>query len=188
VPRYLGLDRSADTGSEAGGATSNDVSEGSSGHEAERRMLPEPFRTARELAALTYRLATSWYRIAPGYRAAWLGHVALFDRHPVEVLAVRPDRTPLGRAYERFAVRHLLPHLDAIVVLDAPGEMLFARKPEHPVEVLEEWRRGYAREFPQATRVSTAAPTERSVAEVSAAVWRAVARRRGWDERPDPTP
>jgi thymidylate kinase len=165
---YLGMDRRPEPGSER--VESED---------AERRAPRHG--PVRELLGLGYRVARAWSMLAPAYAAAWGGHVALCDRHPIEVLAIRPERTPAGEAFERFAARHLIPWPDAIVVLDAPGEALFARKGEHGVEVLERWRRGYATAFgDRATLVSTDRPEEESVRAASDAVWRALAARRRW--------
>jgi thymidylate kinase len=135
----------------------------------------------REVAGLGYRVARAWAMLAPAYAAAWRGHVVLCDRHPIEVLAIRPERTRAGAAFERFAARHLMPWPDAIVVLDAPGEALFERKGEHGVHVLERWRRGYASAFgDRATVVSTAGPEEESIRAASGVVWQALAARRRW--------
>jgi thymidylate kinase len=127
-------------------------------------------------------LRSCWRVLWPGYARAWRGDVVIFDRHPIEVLAVRPERTRLGRAVERALARHLLPWPDAIVVLDAPGEVLFQRKGEHSAEVLERWRRGYVEEFAPhgAVVVSTLSGVEEAVRATSAVVWDTLRRRRGW--------
>jgi thymidylate kinase len=106
---------------------------------------------------------------------AWRGDIVLCDRHPLEALALEPDTTglagPLGR---------LVPRPDEIVLLDAPGAVLFARKGEHTPERLDHWRRAYRSTFPDASVVSTAGDLTASAASVSAIVWRALAERRGW--------
>jgi hypothetical protein len=148
----------------------------------DRAPLPCPgaLREFRHLGRWTLR--SCWRVLWPGYARAWRGDVVIFDRHPIEVLAVRPERTRLGRAVERALARHMLPWPDAIVILDAPGEVLFRRKGEHSAELLERWRRGYVEEFSPrgAVVVSTLGGVEEAVRATSAVVWETLRRRRGW--------
>jgi thymidylate kinase len=106
---------------------------------------------------------------------AWRGDIVLCDRHPLEALALEPDTTGLAGRLGR-----LVPWPDAIVLLDAPGALLFARKSEHSPELLEQWRRAYRSTFRDAAVVPTTGDVAGSVASVSAIVWRALAGRRGW--------
>ena len=106
---------------------------------------------------------------------AWRGDIVLCDRHPLEALALEPDATGLAGRLGR-----LVPWPDEIVLLDAPGALLFARKGEHTPERLEQWRRAYQSTFPDASIVPTTDDLAASVALVSAIVWRALAGRRGW--------
>jgi thymidylate kinase len=175
-PVYLGMDRSPVPSEGSGPGDDGDGRDGRDG--------PPP-GPLRELVGLGYRVLRGWAMLAPAYAAAWRGHVVLCDRHPIEVLAVRPERTPAGAAFEGFAARRLLPWPDAIVVLDAPGATLHARKGEHDVAVLERWRRGYAEAFGgRADTVSTTGSEEEARRAVSAAVWRALAARRRWPPGP----
>jgi thymidylate kinase len=123
-----------------------------------------------------------WRRLVPAYLAAWRGHIVLCDRHPIEVLAVRPDRTKPAQAIERFLAGRLMPRPDAMILLDAPGDILFRRKGEHSTEVLERWRKSYGEVFVPlgATIVPTTGPPEAAVAQASEVVWRALERRRAW--------
>jgi thymidylate kinase len=144
---------------------------------------PAPARqpgSLREAAFLVKGWLGSLRKLLGGYAAAWRGAIVLCDRHPLEALAVRPARTLLGAKLERVLATRLLPRPDAIVVLDAPAELLRRRKREHPLEVLERWRRGYREAFGEEAIVSTVGPADETVAEVSQIVWRALASRRGW--------
>jgi thymidylate kinase len=136
----------------------------------------------RESAFLLWKAIRGWRRLLRGYAAAWRGHIVLCDRHPMEILAILPERTRAGAALERFLARRLTPRPDAIVVLDAPAEVLRSRKQEHPIGTLERWRSGYATVFGSngAMVVSTAGPLEDSVSRVSDVLWQALRRRRGW--------
>jgi len=183
VPLSLGMDRREHDGDESHpDAARRDVLRWL----RSRRPSTEPLRSMRELAGLGVRLVVAWRRLLPGYFAAWRGHIVLCDRHPIEVLAVRPERTRVGTSFERFAARRLLPWPDAIVVLDAPSDVLFARKPEHPIEVLERWRRGYREAFGEATVLATTGSSEETAAGVSSVVWRAMGIRRGWVRPAEP--
>ena len=120
--------------------------------------------------------------LLPGYIAAWSGHIVLCDRHPIENLAIQPRATRLAAALERILYRHFMPWPDAILVLDASAQTIYARKREQSLERLEVWRRRYREVFAErgAIVISTEAPLEFSAAEASAAVWRVLAARRRW--------
>jgi thymidylate kinase len=127
---------------------------------------------ARECAFILRRAARHARLLLSAHRLARRGHIVLCDRHPVEVLAVRPDRTRAGAALERFIARRLIPSPDAVIVLDAPAALLLERKHEHPIEVLERWRSAYREVFSPrgAAIVSTDGPPEASIAAALAAV------------------
>jgi thymidylate kinase len=119
-----------------------------------------------------------------GYGSAWRGAIVLCDRHPVEGLAVRPRQSALGHRLESFLLSRLTPWPDAVVVLDAPTEVLVARKPEHPRGVIERWRGAYAETFGRrgGVLVSSAGALDATVARASAVVWDALRRRRRWNQ------
>jgi thymidylate kinase len=143
---------------------------------------PRSVSTFRECAFVLYQAARAWRRLVPGYLAAWRGDIVLLDRHPIEVLAIRPRRSPAAQKLERIVFSWLIPRPDVIVVLDAPGAALFARKGEQTPALLEEWRQRYLEVLvPRgAVVVSTEGPISGSVAAVSEVVFRALAARRGW--------
>jgi thymidylate kinase len=139
-------------------------------------------RPLRESAFVVAKALRAWRKLLRGYAAAWRGHIVLCDRHPIEVLAIRPDRSRFAASLERFLARRLTPKPDAIVVLAAPAEVLLARKPEHPAATLRAWQRGYVDELVPmgAHTVDTSGPVEDSVTEVSRVVWDALRERRAW--------
>jgi thymidylate kinase len=155
------------------------VASGSSTNDRGAPRRVGPLREAAGLVRWTFR---TWGRLATVYAASWRGAVVLCDRHPIELVAVRPDRTRLARAIERLATSRLIPWPDAVVVLDAPPEVLYGRKREHSVAVLQRWREGYREVFGSrgATIVSTDGPPHVAVARASQAVWEALVKRRGW--------
>ena len=79
---------------------------------------------------------TSSYHAARG-RLVLLDRVAYDARLPGAV-----DHSVGGRITSALAHR-LSPTPDALFVLDAPGEVMFARKGERSAEVLEKWRQAY---------------------------------------------
>jgi thymidylate kinase len=136
----------------------------------------------RECLFVMAKAVRGWSKLVWVYTLAWRGHIVLCDRHPIEVLATRPDRTPPAGALERWLVRHLTPRPDAIVLLDAPAEVLFGRKREHSATVLERWRNAYTEVFAErgAATVSTVGPREGTVDAASQVVWEALWDRRRW--------
>jgi hypothetical protein len=142
-------------------------------------LLPGGARDVQYRLRRAVRLAMrAWW----AYPYAWRGDIVLCDRHPLEAVAVDAhDRTLAGRL-ERWALERLVRWPDAVVLLDAPGEVLFARKGEHSPEILDDWRTAYRELFgPRgATVVSTTDGLESSAAATSAVLWRALSERRGW--------
>jgi thymidylate kinase len=136
----------------------------------------------RDSAFVIRKAIRSWVRLAPAYLVAWRGHIVLCDRHPIEVLAIRPRRAKLARGLEAFIGRYLMPRPDAMILLDAPADVLFRRKREHSIEVLEAWRQSYAEVFLPlgAALIWTTGPREAAQAQASEVVWEALRRRRAW--------
>lgn len=71
------------------------------------------------------------------------GRLVLMDRVAYDVLLnVSADTGMVGKVTDALALR-LGPEPNVLLVLDAPGEVMFARKGEHSVEILENWRQSY---------------------------------------------
>lgn len=151
-----------------------------------RQSPPSPpggaLQSAREVVFLLRKLAGWTPPLLRASIAAWRGHVVLSDRHPLDAVAVQPRRTPVGAAVERLIATRIVPTPDAVILLDAPGQVMFDRKGEHTVELLEEWRQGYRDRLGArgAALVDAAGPVETSTAQARRVVLRALARRRGW--------
>lgn len=140
-----------------------------------------PKSAARETAGVLKDTARAARRLVRERWATARGSIVLCDRHPKELLAVRPRRPRPAALLEQFLVRWLLPWPDALIVLEAPADVLHARKPEHPIERLEEWLRSYRAELgPRGAKfVDTTGTREETIREVSELVWAAVQRRMG---------
>ena len=98
------------------------------------------------------------------------GYLVIFDRHYLLDLMVDPQRYryggPLGLVR---ALARIMPKPDLVIILDAPVEVLFARKQEAPREQLARLREAYvhlAGELPNGHVVNAAAPLEQVVADV----------------------
>jgi len=148
----------------------------------ERVTVARRVSLVRECAFVIHRALRFWAILLGGYLAAWSGHIVLCDRHPVEGLAIRPRTHPGAASLERFLFGRLMPWPDAVIVLDAPGELLFARKRENSPELLEAQRRRYRETFvPKGARLlSSTADLEATIREASAIVFTALKERRRW--------
>jgi thymidylate kinase len=104
----------------------------------------------------------------------------IFDRHPYD--ARLADRPAGSSRLRRAILGHALPAPDAVVVLDAPAELLYARKPEHPLERVRAQRSAYldlAARLPHALIVDVTGPLDDVARTVTAAVWSAAHGPRG---------
>jgi thymidylate kinase len=97
----------------------------------------------RALARLTNRLAEEWYRQIVIWNYQRKNVIVICDRHfqfDFDYGVMGPDGKPDQRLTERFhrwCLATLYPSPDLTIFLDAPGEVLFARKGEATVEWLE---------------------------------------------------
>lgn len=73
------------------------------------------------------------------------GKTVICDRHLyIDGLVIRKSPRLVNRFY-LWALTHLFPKPDLVIFLDAPPEVLLARKGEGTLERLEEWRATYLR-------------------------------------------
>jgi thymidylate kinase len=118
-----------------------------------------------------------WLR---GQRHRARGRLVLFDRYAYDALL--PARRVLGRPgrLRRWLVGHACPPPTLTVVLDAPGEVLYARKGEHSAAVLEAERAAYlriARGRSDAAVLDATGDADRLRRELTATIWAAYRRR-----------
>ena len=99
----------------------------------------------RRVITRVHLLLDQAYRVGVGMRARRRGRTVIFDRYvyDAEVDAAVVGRDGREQRLLRW-IRRRFPAPDLVVVLDAPGDVLFARKGEHDVERLERLRRAYA--------------------------------------------
>jgi len=126
------------------------------------------------------RLARQWGRYLEARTHVARGRVVIFDRYSYDALLPGPRaQNPLRRA-RRWLFSHAIPPPHVAVLLDAPGEVMFLRKGEHDVDVLERRRAHYLRlaaRVPRLRVVDASLPPERVRCEVSRLVWSTWARR-----------
>ncbi|NOT29270.1 MAG: hypothetical protein HOP15_02345 [Planctomycetes bacterium] len=112
-----------------------------------KRGLKRLAQETKSALLLLNRLAEEWYRVAVARRYERRGFIVVFDRHFfadywAHDVARRTERLSwLRRVHGRLLAR--LPRPDCTILLDAPAEVLFARKAEGTLELLDRRRREY---------------------------------------------
>jgi thymidylate kinase len=104
-------------------------------------------RNIRSLARLTLWVAEEWYRAGLAWYHERRGRLVVFDRHfycDYYATDVAPTaRRPLASRIHGAILRRWYPRPDLTVVLDAPADVLFARKPEGDRATVERRRGEY---------------------------------------------
>lgn len=91
-------------------------------------------------ARLINRLAEHSFRQLVAWSYQLRGYVVLYDRHFVFDFGGAPvagQTPPLDRRIYQWWLVHLSPRPDLVILLDAPGDVLFARKGESTIDELE---------------------------------------------------
>jgi hypothetical protein len=130
-------------------------------------------------ASLPARMMTLWLRFLSGSIYAARGGLVLYDRHPAEARIGAPSRRARTRL-RRWLLAHAFPGPDRYLILDAPPEMLLARKAEHERAVIERNRHGYldlAASLPRTLVLDASQPPDLVRRQASAEVWQVVRRR-----------
>ena len=123
-------------------------------------------------ARLANRVAEEWFRQLVSWFYQLRGYTVLYDRHFVLDFApgVAPNgRESLDRRIHRWYLTHFYPRPDLVLFLDAPGEVLFARKGELTVTELERRRQALLRfgeQLPNFVRIDATRPLETVYQEV----------------------
>ena len=98
-------------------------------------------RLVNRVAEQWYRQLVSWYYQARGFTVVYDRHFRLDFAGGPPASALRTDQ----RLY-RWCLAHLTPRPGLVIMLDAPAEVLFARKGESTVAELERRRQALLRE------------------------------------------
>jgi thymidylate kinase len=134
-----------------------------------RRLL----RSVRSALRLGNRTAEEWYRQLVAWRWQRQGAIVIYDRHFFVDYHAYDVSGAHARSIEQRVhglLLGLLPKPDLVVYLDAPGEVLKARKGEGTVEALEQRRTEYralAAVVPRFVEVDATQPVEAVVRDVA---------------------
>lgn len=118
----------------------------------------------------TYRAAVARWLVARGSIVVFDRHF-LFDYHHTDVASRTPPS--FKRRLHGVLMRRIHRQPDLVICLDAPGDVVFARKGEFTPEYLEQRRREY-REFGTSVRHFAIVDAQRDAATVLAEVRRAI--------------
>jgi len=120
-------------------------------------------------------LVEQWYRYGMSYYHRMRGRLVLFDRYAYDVNAHGYSKLSVKSRTRRWLLSAVAPKPDLIVFLDAPGEMLYARKGEHSPEVLEAQRQHYLglqKRLPQMIVVDATHDADYVRRTVTSLIWR----------------
>jgi thymidylate kinase len=148
-------------------------------------LRPPPATVPRRVAAslrsglrLISWVAEESYRLAVARRHTRRGEVVIFDRHffadffATDISAVDGSR-PLSRRIHGFILKRVFPRPDLVVCLDAPAEVLFARKPEGSIERISQKREEYLaalEALPKSVVVDAGMPADDVLEEVATTI------------------
>jgi hypothetical protein len=131
---------------------------------------------------LTGRLVTQWSRwLGARYHQA-RGRLVVFDRYAYDALL--PPRRPTSRRgrVRRWLLGHACPRPDLVVMLDAPGQVLYERKGELSPAVLEAERMRYLelrRLLPEIVVIDATQEPNQVRRELVSLIWQSYQRRWG---------
>ena len=98
------------------------------------------FRTLRVTGRVVNLLAEEWYRQLMSWSYQLRGYVVLYDRHFVfdfSLMAEDAQELTFSKWFHSWCIAHFYPRPDLVICLDAPAEVLFARKGEWDEQYLE---------------------------------------------------
>lgn len=120
-------------------------------------------------------LWTRWSRWLTGRLQQARGRLVVFDRYTVDALLPADRPTTWRRRARRWLLARACPRPDLLVVLDAPGSVLHARKGEHDAAQLERRRLQYlalAQRLPGAIVLDATRPIDELRRRLTEIVWR----------------
>lgn len=116
--------------------------------ERSSRSIRRLLRTTVTPIRLLHRISEEWYRQLVAWRAMRHGTIVLYDRHFFfDYFATDVDRRSRDRSLSRrihgLVLERAYPRPDLVIFLDAPPDVLFARKGEGTLDSLATRRRDY---------------------------------------------
>lgn len=143
-----------------------------------RHLTPRPEKFIKRLAKgskeavrMLNLTAEEWFRQMVVWYYTLRGYFVLFDRHfyfdyySHDIVNPDPNRSLVSRIHG-FMLQKLYPKPDFVIFLDAPTEVLFARKPEGTMQALEARRQEYVR-LRDAVRACAVVDVSRPLDEVA---------------------
>lgn len=140
------------------------------------RWWKRPFKWLKSLVLMANRVAEQAFRHAVAWTLRSRGRIVLFDRHfYTDYYAFDIDqqsaveRNWLQRLHG-YILQHVFSKPDLVIFLDAPSEVLFQRKGEGSVELLEHRRQDYLKvqkEFQHFYTVDVQQPIDQVTEEVT---------------------
>jgi thymidylate kinase len=119
---------------------------------------------------LLNRLGEGWLRQFVSWRYQWRGFIVVYDRHFLFDAASSKKHRQLADRFYYWILSYLYPQPDLVIFLDAPPEILFARKGEATVRYLQERREAYLSQGKKTTnfiQVDAAQPLDKVYTAVS---------------------
>jgi thymidylate kinase len=97
---------------------------------------------------LMLKISEEWYRQGIASFFQRRGHIVLFDRHfffdyYVHDIMRGDQQRPLSKRLHGYVLEHFYPKPDLVIFLNAPADVLFARKAEGTLKALENRRQEY---------------------------------------------
>ncbi len=132
-----------------------------------------PGRIVLKGLSFANRLAEQWYRAGAATYHLMSGRLVVFDRYFYDSWINKRFNTPWKRL-RRKLFESICPTPDLVILLDAPGELLYKRKGEHTPEWLEQQRRAYLAlkdRLPQMRVVDATQTADDVRREVKALIW-----------------
>jgi thymidylate kinase len=118
-----------------------------------RRTHPKGFmarvwRGLRSMLGLANRLAEEWFRQLVTWYHMTRGRIVLFDRHfysdyYAHDIVTSAHKRSMWQRLHGFLLEHIYPKPDLVILLDAPAEVLWARKQEGTFEAVQRRREEY---------------------------------------------
>ena len=124
--------------------------------------------------ALVGRVLVLWARYL---RARWhqaRGRLVVFDRYIYDAAVPTPHPLSPGQRTSRWLAGHAVPQPDLILVLSAPGDVMFARKHAYSADTLENWRQHFlalARQFSSVVILDATKPPDAVCTDAIAQIW-----------------
>jgi thymidylate kinase len=118
-------------------------------------------------------LLRQWRRHLTARFHGFQGKLVLFDRYTYDAMLPPRQRKP-ARIARRWLFAHAIPAPDLVVLLDAPADLMFQRKGEHPRNFLESRRRDYLdlkSRLPNMVVVDAAQDLDAVRRDVTRAIW-----------------